>query len=244
MTRRIITAAAAAAALAALLILAFGYGYRDDSHTVVLPTPAADNNGNADGGGFDRVEITPDTVKTVLEKTIVRTESFSRSYTMTNLWDGGENVSTLSYSQNGENIRLSVDDGYSVRNILILGDDLYLWYDGFPGDYRSKLAESGAGAEADRFSGLITYEELMYVPREDILDAFYAEHAGQPCIFAAYKSGALGYVYRLYISIETGLLVSMEKYDGDTLIFTMASVSTELTTPPDSVFEIPVWEQA
>jgi len=221
---------------AVLLIVTNGPG--EDAHQITVPSPAVDSGGDINDDGITRIEVTPETVRAVLG-TLTRAESFSRSYAIKTLWTGGESQSDLSYWQKGDNIRLSITSGSSVRNILVRGEDLYVWYDGYSGFFKSKLSESDVSKEVDMFSGLLTYEELMDVPQEDILDAGYADQSGQPCIYAIYKSGELGYVSHIYISIDTGLLLSTEKYDGDTLIYSMSSVSTDLSTPSDSIFEVP-----
>jgi len=79
----------------------------------------------------------------------------------------------------------------------------------------------------------------MDVPDEDILDASYVNQSGTPCIYVEYKGGSYNYVNQLYISVSTGLLVSASSYDGDTLVSSLTSASTDLSTPSDSIFSIP-----
>lgn len=238
MRKRILFGCIAVAIIAAIVILIKAIGSPDDSHAITIPSPAVETGGNIGDDGVNRVEVTPETVKVVLG-TLARAESFSRTYTIKNYWDGGESESTLSYWQKGSNIRMNIKQNNTVRNILVLGNDLYVWYDGSSGIFKSKLSESNVSREVDMFSGLVTYEELKEIPQEDILNAGYIEHSGQACIYAEYKSGELNYVKHLYVSNDTGLLVSLEKYDGDTLIYSMESVSIELSTPSDDIFKIP-----
>ena len=225
-------------AIAAAVFLIVTNWRNDDAHQISVPSPAVDSGGGINHDGVTRIEVTPETLKVSLG-TLARAESFSRTYAIKTFWNGGESESDLSYWQKGANIRLSITNSGTVRHILVRGDDLYVWYDGYSGVFKSKLSESNVSKEVDMFSGLLTYEELMDVPQEDIQDAGYADRSGQPCIYAVYKSGELGYVSHIYISIDTGLLLSTEKYDGDTLVYSMSSVSPDLSTPPDSVFEIP-----
>ncbi len=224
--------------LAVVAFLIITYAQRANSHVVSLPSPAVESSGGFINDGVNRVEVNPETVKVVLG-TLVRPESFSRSYTVKSVWVGGQSEETLSYWQSGKNIRLSISKNKTVRNILVRGSDLYVWYDGSSGVFESKLGESTVGEEVDRFSGLITYEDIMDIPQEDIIDAYYIEQSVKPCIYVEYKSGTLNYVSQLYIAIDTGLLVSASKYDGGKLIYSMESVSTELSTPSESVFDVP-----
>ncbi|PKM72108.1 MAG: hypothetical protein CVU91_10250 [Firmicutes bacterium HGW-Firmicutes-16] len=238
MRKSIIIGIMVAVILAAAAFLVISYTQKDNSHVVSLPSPAAESSGGFINDGVDRIEVNPKTVKTALG-TLVRPESFSRSYTVKSVWDGGHSEETLNYWQSGENIRLSISKNKTVRNILVRGSDLYVWYDGSSGVFQSKLGESTVAEEVDRFSGLITYEYIMDIPQEDIIDAYYIAQSGQPCIYVEYKSGTLDYVNQLFVAIDTGLLVSASKYDGGKLIYSMESVSTELSTPSESVFDVP-----
>ena len=224
--------------LAAAAFLIITYSQKDNSHVVSLPSPAAESSGGFLGDSVDHIEVTPETVKTVLG-TLSRPESFARSYTVKSIWNGGQSEETLSYWQSGENIKLSITKNKTVRNILVRGSDLYVWYDGSSGVFKSKLSESSVSKEVDRFSRLVAYEDILDIPQEDILDAYYVDQSGQPCIYVKYKSGKLGYIYQANIAVDTGLLVSMNKSDKDKLIYSMDSVSTDLSTPSESVFDIP-----
>ena len=224
--------------LAAAAFLIIKYAQKDNSHVVSLPSPATESGGGFIDDGVDRVEVNPKTVKAVLG-TLMRPTSFSRSYTVKSAWDGGQSEETLNFWQSGENIRINISKNETVRNILVRGSDLYVWYDGSSSVFKSKLNESSVSTEVDRFSSLITYEEIMDTPQENILDAYYIEQAAKPCIYVEYKSGAFNYVNQLYIAIDTGLLVSASKYDGGKLIYSMESSPAEISTPSDSVFDVP-----
>lgn len=238
MKKRIIFGSIATVIIVVIAYLIIVFGPTDNSHVISMPSPAVDSDGNINNDSINRVEVSPETVKVVLG-TLARSESFSRTYTIKSYWDGGESESTLNYWQNGGNIRLSISQDNTVKNILIRGNDLYVWYDGTFGVLKSKLSESSVSKEVDRFSRLVTYEEIMDISQENILDAYYIVHSGQPCIYVEYKSGELNYVYHIYISVDKGLLVSSEKYDGSKLIYSMQAASPELPTPSDDTFDIP-----
>jgi len=238
MKKRIVYGSIVAIIIVLIAYLIIVYGPTDNSHIISMPSPSVENEENTSNDGLTRVEVNSETVKTVLG-TLARAESFSRTYTIKVFWDGGKSESTLNYWKNDANIKLSISQNNTVKNILILGDDLYVWYDGSFGVWKSKLSESSVSREVDKFSSLITYEDIMDIPQENIIDAGYGEHLGQPCIYVEYKSGELNYVNHLYVSTETGLLVSTEKYDGDKLINSMESVSTKPFTPSDDIFKIP-----
>ncbi len=238
MKKRFILGSIAAVVVVIIAFLIINYGPTDNSHVITMPSPAASSGSVSGDDGISRVEVNPETVKTVLG-TLVRAESFYRTYTIKTFWDGGESESSLSYWQKGENIKLRIAENKSSRNILVRGDELYIWYDSSSSVFNSKLSESSVSQEIDRFSGLVTYEEIMDIPQENILGAYYVDKSGQACIYVEYVSGELNYVNHLFVSVDSGLLVSSEKFDGDKLVYSMESTSSELTTPSDDVFKLP-----
>ncbi len=239
MNRRIIYAIFAFVAITALVFLVLSYQEQEDPYTISLPSPALESGGMLDGNKADSIEVSPRTLKAVLG-TLVRTESYSRTYTVTDYADGGQKKETaLSLWQKGGSVRLSITEGNAVRNLLVRDGSLYIWYNGYAGVFQSALPKDALSRETDRFTRLVTYEDILELPQEDILDAGYVDMDGQPCIFVEYRSGLLGYVTRVNIAVGSGLVISIEKYDGDALLFAMASGSTDLSTPPDSVFDIP-----
>lgn len=238
MKKRIILGSIATVIIVVIAYLIIVFGPTDNSHVISMPSPAVDSGANINIDSISRAEVSPETVKAVLG-TLARPESFSHAYTIKSYWDGGESESTLNYWQNVGNIRLSISQDNTVKNILIRGSDLYVWYDGSFGVLKSKLSESSISKEVDMFSRLVTYEEIMDISQENILDAYYIIHSGQPCVYVEYKSGELNYVYHIYISVDKGLLVSAEKYDAGKLIYSMQAASPELSTPSDDIFDIP-----
>ena len=232
----IISAAAAVLIVVALLIKSFS-----DSRvpaTIVLPTPASQSETvNGEIGG-NVIDVTPETACTTLA-TLSRMESYSRTYTVTTYWQGGEAEDTLSVWQKGSSIRMSLDHAGAVKNLLILGSDLYIWYDGGIGRSQSTYYKDFDYADTDRFARLLTYEELYSLETEAITDAGYVQQLGEPCIYVEY-TGYNNYVNRIHVSVNSGLLVSAEIYDGEALIYSMQSKTTELSTPSDDIFVPPL----
>lgn len=203
-------------------------------YAISIPSPAT--TGDDANSSIRRADVTKDTVQSVL-KTLQRAESYSRVYKITTLWSGGESESTLSVWKNSSKIRISISRGGTVKNILIDGSNLSIWYDGSSNVFHSTLSDAAAASELDEFSRLVTYEDILGVPADDVLVGDYVEHAGQSCISAKYKSN--NYVNQIYVSIRSGLLVSAEIDDGDTPVYKMESVSTDLTAPAENFFTAP-----
>ena len=203
-------------------------------HDISIPTPASSESA---AGGIRRADVTKETVQTVLQ-TLSRAENYSRVYKVTTFWSGGKSQSTVSVWKKGNKIRIRSVQGGTTKNVLLAGKQLSVWYDGSGSVFHSELKDSGT-QELDEFSRLVTYEGIFSVPAENILAASYGDHGGQNCIYAKYKSGNRNYVNQIYVSLQSGLLISAEIDDGETSVYKMESVSTDLTAPADSSFTVP-----
>ena len=126
-------------------------------------------------------------------------------------------------------------DGY-VRNILISGGRLYIWYDYSTDVFTSDKVD---GTEADEWLRCISYDELLALPASSILSASYEQFGGESCIYVEYVSGEFGYKSCVYISVSTGLLMGARIYDGETLVYQMTSSAPDLATPGNEVFALP-----
>ena len=65
------------------------------------------------------------------------------------------------------------------------------------------------------------------------------KYAGDNCVWAEYTTPELGYRNREYISVSTGILMGVETYDGDTLIYRTTSGAPTLAAPDASLFTPP-----
>ena len=244
MNKRIIVGIIIAVLIIAAAILIKTYGPTDTSHTITLPSPTEGNTGNTENDNINRVQVTAENVQSVLG-TLKRADSYTRTYKLKSYWEGGVSETTQSLWKKGDKVRVSISQENYVKNILVSGNDLYIWYDGYSGIFHSKLAEGEVNKEIDKLSRLVTYEDVLSIPPENIIKASYeVTQTGEPCIYVEYKSGILGYVNHLYVSIDSGLLVSSSRYEGDKLIDSIESVSTDLSTPPDDTFNAPTTGKA
>ena len=229
---------------AAVLIFALFYLSRDvETPPVALATPAVSGtgelgSGELGGGIYLPVSVTPDTVQAVVGDTLSRAENYSRTVTVESLWSSGSSSERLECHVSGVDMHIIETGTGPVRHTLLLGDEVFIWYDG---DIHAFSGSSSAMPEniADKFARTLTYEELLELDPADITDAGYTDYNGTSCIFAEYVSGGLGYTSRVYIGIDTGLLMGAERYDGDMLIYRMASDQPVVEQPDSSYFERP-----
>lgn len=238
MNKRLVFGILIAVAMIAAVVLITLFGNKGITHNITLPSPAKQSGSTDINDGIDRLEVNADTVQTVL-RTLKRAESYSLTYTVTSYWASGKSQSTQSFWLSGNKVRMTLTQGRAVKNILLLGNALYIWYNDPASAYHTTLAEDETAGEIDAFARLVTYEDVLGLPAESVLSASYADQLGKPCIYVEYQNGSLGYISQVYVSIESGLLISAEIYDGDTLIYEMTDNSTILSTPSDEVFKIP-----
>lgn len=236
MNKKLIYAFIAAIVLVVLAVIFSTVGPVGQTPSISLPSPGAvDDGGNSDSD-IGVLDVTKDTVQLVLAK-LSRVESFSRSYIVTTYWEGGESEDSVKYWQKGSDIRMSLSrDGY-VKNTLMTDGSLYIWYDSV-GKVRKTEIKAGSLAAADRYARLISYEELMEIDTADIKDAGYIEKLGEPCIFAEYETSD-NYVNRVYVSVNSGLLLASERLENGKLAVSMEAVYTDLSTPADDIFALP-----
>lgn len=224
-------------AAAVVLYALFGPGGGVDTPPVVLPTAVAGApspvGGESEGSTAALAEVKPSTVQAVVAQ-LSRAESYSRTVTVTDFWEGGESAQTLAewVSAGFRRIRCDAEG----KNILLSSDgDVLVWYD----DASGIFGGSSAASDADQWLRCLTYEELLGLPVSAIESAGYTDYNGEMCIYATYVSGSFGYASTVYVSVSTGLLMGAETRDGDTPVYSMASGAVTLSQPEDSYFTPP-----
>ena len=229
----IFTAIIGAIIIAVVLISVFSPG--GEAPKISLPSPST----NLGGGDSRLVVVNPETVQTAIS-TLSRCEAYSREYMVTNYYLDGSAQSTIKVWQDGEKFKIALSQDSTEKNILFRDNMVYTWYDDDPTAVFTSSTDSLKPQSLDHNARIIYYEDLLSANPEQIIDAGYLEKSGEYCVFAEYLSEDLNYVNRIYVSVNTGLLVAAEVYEGETLTYSMETVSTNLATPEDAVFSPPV----
>lgn len=186
--------------------------------------------------GVQMIAVTPATVQTVVG-TLRRIDSYSRTLTVRDFWSGGGRSRTIDVRVRGDKLRLSIRSGddSAQQEVLISGDETWVWYS----DAGAVFHGEALPGSADEWQTLLTYEDMLEAPAEDILDAGYTPFGDLNCIYIRWRSGALGYVSECWIDPDTGLLMGERCYDGESLFYSMDSSAPDVTTPDESVFAAP-----
>lgn len=211
-------------------------GRQPDTPAVLLPTPVVADTAPDDAEAPDAytpLEVTPETVQTVIA-TLRRIDSYSRTLAVRDYWSGGSRSRTILVWAHGGATRVTVYyEGGGVQEQLLLRDEeKWIWYSDDERVYTGPAAEG----DADAYQTILTYEKVLALPQEDILDAGYTDYAGTYCIYVRCRTGSLGYVSECYIDPDTGLLMGERCYDGETLIYSMDSSAPDVSTPDEALF--------
>ena len=159
-------------------------------------------------------------------------DSYSRTITIEKFWSGGSNTRTVDVQVRASSARFTTQDGTRIKNVLISDGKLWIWYN----DSDRVFCGTASGRDADEYQALTTYEDILSLSSDSILDAGYTELDGEICIWCKTVDGAFGYETDFYVSAKTGLLMACEKYDGADLIYRMSSTEPDITTPDESAF--------
>lgn len=214
----------------------------------VLNTPSVElPSGASSGGGSDvssgsqsasdpyqTVSITPETVQNVIEKTLVRSDSYYRELTIETFWaEGSSSIPVQVWADGGwTHTRLVLSSGV-VRHNLVGDGTLYYWYEG-SSQWLSIPAE---GHASDLSQHIPTYETVLDLDQEDITSAGYDLRGDTPCIYVevTYEEGHLA---RYWVGVDSGLLVSAEEEQDGQLVYRMTG-SNPSPCPSDASFALP-----
>ena len=191
---------------------------------------------HAGSGQYQRVEVTPATVQSVIA-TLERSDSYYRELTVETLWGDGSSAIQVQVWADGEwtHSRKVLPSG-SIRHDLIGEGTLYYWYEGSQ-TYRSAPADSLSSDLAQR---LPTYETVLELETEHITDAGYETRGDLPCVFVEVTLEEEDVVERYWIGVDSGLLVSAETDHNGQTVYRMTAYSPVTTPcPSNASFQLP-----
>ncbi len=203
-----------------------------------------DEGAGLEGDGLVYISLDESNFAFALE-TLDKPESYSSEYSVESFWLGGSESCQVSAFVRGEVVHVSAAFSSFTKDVVLTEDNYYIWYSddsalikGDRGDaLRTKEIE-----DAVLMSG--SYKELSSLPPENIIKAEYAPFGSEYCIHISTYEGSLGYRYEYYISLDTGLLLSNEVYDGETIVYRMTLKGAKLSAPEDYSFILPNGEFA
>lgn len=205
-----------------------------DPNATASQSHGGENPGNQ--GGIP-VELTTNTVQYVVAD-LARYTSYSRTVTVTYYWgEGGVGTASAQVWENDGWIR--TDTGLpsgTAEHSIVGADQLWLWYDDGSQVYHGSAQEM----TEDLMQRIPTYEDVLELNPSDITGADYMDYDGQTCIFVEARQRELGYLYRFWISVDSGLLIASETVSEGKVVYSMTS--REMVSPlanADGYFVLP-----
>ena len=201
--------------------------------------PLPDDTGPDTADEGNRVKVDKSTVRAVVQS-LSRPKVYSRDIVIESFWDGGSVVYNIktSFSENAS--AFEITGGGETQRIIVTEDTCYVWYQGDHEPYTARRGdEDEYNKYLDKFQMLITYEDIVELPIESLLEADYTTFEDELCIYVKYSAGSFGYVTSCYVSTKNGLLIAAEEYDGDTLIYKMTSLPCGEGEVNEKLFVLP-----
>jgi len=201
------------------------------------PRDPAAGDGESSSGTLTIVEITPETVQAAIAS-LSRPESYGRNVTVEYLWNGGGGKQELVTTVQGTWTRTdrTLPDG-RTRISVTDGETTYIWY-GYDSGAEVYTAPAGEFS-ADVEQSIPTYEDILELPAEDIVQADYRPLEELTCIYVETAADDAGYFTRYWVSVENGLLVQAERLLGEETVYRMSSLNVNQAEYDASRFTLP-----
>lgn len=209
---------------------------RSDRITLPEPGGAPDQTvEDTTGSALTVVEVTPETVQAAV-RTLTRPDSYRRTVTVEQFWDGGSGTYSTAAAVSGDWTRTdrALPDG-RTRHAITNGEDSYIWYDQEDEVY----AAPAGGITADQEQTIPTYEDILTLPEDSILVADYRTISDVNCIYVETAAGPEGYALRYWVAVDTGLLSAAEKLQNGETVYRMAALSLDGMAPTTADFTLP-----
>ena len=227
----------------AVLSLLFLFRGAETPEVRLAEPPADTEDQGAPDNPASLIEITPDNVQSVIA-TLERTEAYSRTISQTHYWAYGtaSSAAEIEIWVTPTALRITRDNG---ENMILTAAEFHIWFEGRPHQTRPVTAGLGESLEQilDEFQGIPSYETVLELDPAQIIEAGYVlqniDGVYEYTIYLVFETGVLGYVDRYYISLSSGLLITMVTIDGDIPIFRMETLSLTLEAPEEDVFTLP-----
>lgn len=222
-----------------VLALMLGGNLRRTAH-ITLPSSDPPRDPSAEDGGSTSsaltvIEITPETVQAAIDS-LSRPENYGRSVTVEQFWTGGSGTQTFTVAVRGPWTRVDrALPGGDTRTSITNGKETYVWY-----NEGSEIYHGAAGGiSADTEQSIPTYEDILELPAENLLQADYRALDALRCIYTETAADPAGYVTRYWVSVDTGLLVQAERLLGENIVYRMSALSAEEVEYDASLFALP-----
>lgn len=120
--------------------------------------------------------------------------------------------------------------------MLVNGGAAAVWYDE---EESSAVILQSEQFTADIAQRMLSYESVLHLPVEDIVQADYREEDGIYCIYVATRRDEGGYEDSYWVSVASGLLLKAERRCDGELVYRFTSSEPEGAPPEEELFQLP-----
>ena len=242
--------ALATALLVAVLLVSFYFAsrsYLGDAGLITLPSTGGDidvDPGDLGQNGqlVDGVRIDTANVQRVVG-TLHRPAEYRFTARTTQVYHSRSSEYLVSGAVKNENsaivTQLVSRNGSAVsqaaRHVVLTPDTYYAWpqgeinyHQGPRGDY-----------SYDDAGGIPTYEDLLLLPQQSLLEADYVMYQQELCIMVLAQNPITGAQERYYISLNSSLLYAFESYYQGTLTYSMVQTNFSQEAVGEEAFLLP-----
>lgn len=235
------------AVLASFALLFFGN--RNPEVTLPPVSTAAPESGEPvfSDDSFQLVEVTPTTVQNVIA-TLTRPASYARAVTVEQFWPdkNGENgmssakaISQVWGDGNWTRTDLTLPGGQVKCTIVEAPSEeaegrIWSWEKG----RNSWYTGTSDMRDVDLAQWCPTYEDVLALPMDSITGAGYEKRNDTSCIRVEVSDPEFGYTRIFWVSVESGLLMAAEIWEGDMLIYQMSGTQNAVLGT-DVIFALP-----
>lgn len=212
---------------------------RRSSH-ITLPASGTSSDQLTDDGSPSGdiptvVAVTPETVQAAVA-TLARPEAYSRTVTVEQIWGSGSGTYEVTVTVSGGWTRTdrTLPDG-RVRHAVTDGETTYIWYN----DEKDMYTAPAGDISADNEQTIPTYEDILRLQTSDITEADYRTISDVNCIYVETRETPEGYVFRYWVSVDTGLLAVAEKLMSGETVYRMAALNADQSVPDTANFILP-----
>jgi len=211
-----------------------------DMPSVILPSPLPSGGSfglGSDGSEFLDEVIEPETLPALLQN-VTKAPQYFHEFVANEFSDDGNSSIVYKVWYNGADYKIIEEKpGSPIKHMLIKDSTSTVWYsDNSRARYTGTPPAAGI---AELFQGIATYDQLKALPPEQIISAGFTDYQGSACMYIEYVQGGFGYIHKVYVSVDTGLIMADEIFDGEILIYSMSSLSYSNESPDKAVFVLP-----
>lgn len=185
---------------------------------------------------INEVTVNADNVQAVIA-TLSRPQAYGYTAEKTYYYPSGSALSLSLVRVSGDRGRVDVFDttGTVYKQLVCTSAKVYIWGKGELSYYTADRAAFSLEDEA----GVPTYESILAISADDIIDAGVREHNGRLCVYltSSYELGR--YTREWYVDIDSGLMYSCDTREGGELVCSVICRDMTIGEQDGGLFVLP-----